>query len=183
MVYQLSTLLKSSYTVYMVYIERAPSRSSTMVMTLHIMEKFNINYSKKNVPAASRAQYKLTLTSKIEKVIKRMRWKVLEFLGKLDSNSNNNETYGFKCLKYPPQLKKWRNSKMIYCYWLRTSNLRRCIMSSRWGCVMTSKRLKLVTRCLFQPINCDIFTKWKKMNTRNCYETIVPTGQSIEYHR
>ena len=102
----MSTLLKSSYTVYMVYIERSPSRSSTMVMTLHIMEKFNINYSKKNVPAASRAQYKLMLTSKIEKVIKRMRWKVLEFLGKLDSNSNNNETYGFKCLKYPPAVEE-----------------------------------------------------------------------------
>ena len=69
----MSTLLKSSYTVYMVYIEGAPSRSNTMVMTLHIMEKFNINYPKKNIPAASRAQYKLMLISKIEKVIKRMR--------------------------------------------------------------------------------------------------------------
>ena len=159
--------MKSSYTVYMVYIERAPSRSSTMVMTLHIMEKFNINYSKKNVPAASRAQYKLMLTSKIEKVIKR----------------NIRKHTALNVWNIPPQLKKWRNSKMIYCYWLRTSNLRRCIMSSRWGCVVTSKRLKLVTRCLFQPINCDIFTKWKKMNPRNCYETIIPTGQSIEYHR
>ena len=29
---------------------------------------------------------------------------------------------------------------------------------------MTSKRLKPVTRCLFQRINRDIFTKWKKKN-------------------
>ena len=42
------------------------------------------------------------LTSKIEKVIKRMGWKVLEFLGKLDSNSNKKETYGFKPLKCLP---------------------------------------------------------------------------------
>ena len=31
-----------------------------------------------------------------------MRWKVLEFLGKFDSNSNKNETYSFKSLKCPP---------------------------------------------------------------------------------
>ena len=68
-------------------------QSITIDITLHIMEKFNINYSKKNIPTASTAQYKLMLTSKIEKVIKRMRWKVLEFLGKLDSNRNKNETY------------------------------------------------------------------------------------------
>ena len=46
------------------------------------------------------------LTSKIEKVIKRMRWKVLEFLGKLDSNSNKNETYSFKSLKCPPAVEE-----------------------------------------------------------------------------
>ena len=33
---------------------------------------------------------------------------------------------------------------------------------------MTSKRIKPVTRCLFQPTNQDVFTKWKKMNTTNC---------------
>ena len=44
----------------------APSRSSTIVITLHIMEKFNISYSKKNIPTTSIAQYKLMLTSKIE---------------------------------------------------------------------------------------------------------------------
>ena len=38
------------------------------------------------------------LTSKVEKVLKRMRWKVLEFLGKLD-NDSQKETYGFKSLK------------------------------------------------------------------------------------
>ena len=89
-------------TQFLWYILNAPSRSNTIVITLHVMEKFNISYSKKNIPTASIAQYKLMLTSKIEKVIKRMRWKVLEFLGKLDSNSNKNETYSFKSLKYPP---------------------------------------------------------------------------------
>ena len=105
----------SLVTQFLWHILNAPSRSSTIVITLHIMEKFNINYSKKNIPTASIAQYKLMLSSR--QFIKRMRWDVLEFLGKLDSNSNKNETHRFKSLKCPPQLKKCRNSKMIYCYY------------------------------------------------------------------
>ena len=57
------------------------------------------------------------LTSKIEKVIKRMRWKVLEFLGKLDSNSNKNETDGFKSLKFPPaveEMAQFENDLLCY---------------------------------------------------------------------
>ena len=46
------------------------------------------------------------LTSKIEKVIKRMRWKVLEFFVKLDSSSNKNETCSFKSLKCPPDVEE-----------------------------------------------------------------------------
>ena len=95
------------------YILNAPLRSSTIVIILYIMEKFNIIYSKKNIPTASIAQYKLMLTSEIKKVIKRMQWKVLEFIVKLDSNSNKKETYGFKSLKCPPQFNKWRSFKMI----------------------------------------------------------------------
>ena len=69
----------------------APSRSSTIAIKLQIMNKFDINYAKKNIATASVAQYKLMLTSKIEKVIKRVRWKVSEFLGKLDSNRNKTK--------------------------------------------------------------------------------------------
>ena len=32
--------------------------------------------------------------------------KVLKFLGKLDSNSDKNEIYGFKSLKYPPAVEE-----------------------------------------------------------------------------
>ena len=35
-----------------------------------------------------------------------MRWKVSEFLGKLDSNRNKNETYGFKSLNCPPAVEE-----------------------------------------------------------------------------
>ena len=48
------------------------------------MEKFNMEYSKKKIPIPSQEEYKVYLMSKVEKFIKRMRWKALEFLGKLD---------------------------------------------------------------------------------------------------
>ena len=69
------------------------------------MEKVDINYSNKNIPVPSKRQYKIHLTSKVEKVIKRMRWKCLEFLGKLSSNVSK-ESYGFKSLKCPPAVEQ-----------------------------------------------------------------------------
>ena len=72
---------------------------STLLVELSNMERFDINYSKKNIPLPSEKQYKLQLTSKVESVIKRMRWKAMQFLGKLDQNGT--ETYGFKTNKCP----------------------------------------------------------------------------------
>ena len=64
------------------------------------MEKLNIDYSKKNILASLKHQYKIILISKIEEVVKRMRLKVLEFRGK--RNDNNKETFGIKSIKCPP---------------------------------------------------------------------------------
>ena len=64
------------------------------------MEKFTINYSQKNIPIPSKRQYILSLISKVEKVIRHMRWKVLEFQGNHDDSKNN--TYGLKSLKCRP---------------------------------------------------------------------------------
>lgn len=72
------------------------------------MEKFEIEYSVKNIPIPSERQYKIQLISKVEKVIKRMRWKTLEFLGKLSSD-NNNQTFGFKSTKCPPPINELAN--------------------------------------------------------------------------
>ena len=63
------------------------------------MEKFEIEYSMQNIPIH---QYKIQLISKAEKRIQRMRWKTLEFLGKLSSDNNNNQTFGFPSTKCPP---------------------------------------------------------------------------------
>ena len=71
------------------------------------MEKIDIDYSTKNIPVSSKDEYAIQLVSKIEHVIKRMRWKALEYLGKL--NNCTKETYGFKSRKCPPTVKEMTN--------------------------------------------------------------------------
>jgi hypothetical protein len=66
------------------------------------MEKLNIKYSNKNIPIPTKTAYKLQLINKTESVIKRMRWKTLQFLGKL--NNTGKETYGFRSHKCPPSI-------------------------------------------------------------------------------
>ena len=78
------------------------------------METFKIEYSTKNIPQPSKHEYKIKLISKVESVIKRMRWKTLEFLGKLDST--RKETYGFNSCKCPPivdELSDFENKLMF----------------------------------------------------------------------
>ena len=71
------------------------------------MEKFNMDYSDKNIPIQSRQDYKIHLISKTEKFIKRIRWKALEFLGKLEQTEK--ETYGFKSRNCPPIVEEVAN--------------------------------------------------------------------------
>ena len=66
------------------------------------METFNINYSKKIIPIPSKEEYKLLLISKVEHLLKRMRWKALAFLEKL--GESNKENYGFRTNRCPPQV-------------------------------------------------------------------------------
>ena len=72
-----------------------------------IMEKIDIDYSTKNIPTPSKDEYEIQLVSKIEHVIKRMRWKTLEYLGKL--NNSTKESYGFKSRKCRPSVKEMTN--------------------------------------------------------------------------
>ena len=57
------------------------------------MEKFYLIYPEKNIPIQSNEQYKIHLKSKVKKFIKRMRWKALQLLRKLEST--DKETFGF----------------------------------------------------------------------------------------
>ena len=71
------------------------------------MEKIDVDYSTKNIPVPSKDEYEIQLVSKIEHVIKSMKWKALEYLGKL--NNSIKETYGFKSRKCPPTVKEMTN--------------------------------------------------------------------------
>ena len=60
------------------------------------MEKFYMNYSQKNAPIPSKehliskhlmSKHLIHLISKVERFIKRMRWKTLQFLEKLESTN------------------------------------------------------------------------------------------------
>ena len=73
------------------------------------MEKFEIQCSMKNIPIPSQRQKKIQLISKVEKLIKRMRWKTLEFLGKLSTNNNNNQTFDSQSTKSPPPVNELAN--------------------------------------------------------------------------
>ena len=53
------------------------------LITSDDMEKFNIDYSKKNIPVPTKEEYNIHLISKTELFMKRMRWKALKFLGRL----------------------------------------------------------------------------------------------------
>ena len=63
-----------------------------------------MDYSDKNIPSPSRQDNKIHLLLKTKKFIKRIRWKALEFLGKLESIVK--EIYGFKLETVRPLLKK-----------------------------------------------------------------------------
>ena len=63
------------------------------------MERFNISYSKKNIPIPTEKEYKIQLIAKVVSFTKRMRQKALKFLGKL--GSKEKETFSLKSDKCP----------------------------------------------------------------------------------
>ena len=66
------------------------------------MDKHTLNYSTKNIPLPTKKQYLKSLTVKVEKVIKRMRWKAF-FFDKQSTTDQTNITYGFNTRKCPPK--------------------------------------------------------------------------------
>ena len=64
------------------------------------MEKVNLGYSIKNIPIPTQKSDLLQLMEKIEMVIKRMRWKAIQFSNNED-NDSKTEWYGLKLLRTP----------------------------------------------------------------------------------
>ena len=67
------------------------------------MEKFNIDYSTKNIPLPSKNDYLQRLIEKTELFLRRMRWKAHFFLNP-STASSSKQTYGFKSTKNPPPI-------------------------------------------------------------------------------
>ena len=67
------------------------------------MEKFNIDYSTKNIPLPSKNDYLQRLIEKTELFLRRMRWKAHFFLNP-STASSSKLTYGFKSTKNPPPI-------------------------------------------------------------------------------
>ena len=58
------------------------------------MDKFNINYSLKNVPLHPKSVYKTKLIEQTEKLMSKMRWKLFFWLN--PNASSKKQTFGFK---------------------------------------------------------------------------------------
>ena len=65
------------------------------------MDQHNLGYSLKNIPIPSETSYLKCLISKVESLIRRVRWKALFF--EIGDSTDNKETYGFKTENSPPQ--------------------------------------------------------------------------------
>ena len=68
------------------YIERRSYTIEHFCIETSIMERLYTDYSNKNIPTPTKEECKIQLISKVESVLKRMQWKVLQFLGKLESS-------------------------------------------------------------------------------------------------
>ena len=67
------------------------------------MEQINFNYSLKNIPIPTQREYLTELTYSTEKFLRNFKFKAWHFLN--PSESVKKETFGFRTIKAPPQLK------------------------------------------------------------------------------
>ena len=89
--YQLSTLVKYQSTYYLYW---QSYKVEHFCIETSIRGGFYIDYSNKNIPIPTKEEYKIQLISKVESILKRMHWKALHFLERLESS--NKVTYRFK---------------------------------------------------------------------------------------
>ena len=116
-----------------------------------------MQYSKKNIPIPSRHDFKLLLVAKTENFIRRMRWKVLAFDGKLPTSGK--KTYGFRTSNYPPpspDLVQFENDLM-----------------------------DLIRNIEFRPVHSEFQKKMKEdiKNIKSCSEVIVSADKSTNLYK
>ena len=73
-------------------------------MVVQVTRKHEFGYSLKNIPIPSKKEYLKELTHSVEKFVRNLRWRAHFFLNPNDRPSK--ETYGFKSIRAPPQIKE-----------------------------------------------------------------------------
>ena len=141
------------------------------------MERFNINYSKKNNPIPTEKEYKIQLIAKVESFTKRIRWKALEFLGKL--GSNEKESFGFKSHKCTPsvdQLAEFESGLLKMVHNIEFRPVRNNFLSK------LKDDMKVINNTKEVLINADKSTNNYKMN-KNAYNKYLTENITKTYKK
>ena len=125
-------------------------------------ERFVTDYSVKNIPIPSKHQYNIQLISKTEKVIKRMRRKCLECLGKF--NSNNVESYGFKSVKCPPVIQEITDFESDLQQMIKSVGFRQIRNSFKTKLKNDIEDINKINKILFLSTYQEIYTKSSRKN-------------------
>ena len=84
--------------------------SSSTSAAMDGVNRVPIDYSLKSIPIPSKAAYKKVLISKIEHLLKRMRWKAFYFLKHMpneeDEDDADDEKFGFRTRRCPPVIEE-----------------------------------------------------------------------------
>ena len=138
------------------------------------MEKFNIDYSTKSIPIPTKHEYKIQLISKVKQFIKRMRWKALQFLGKLDNTVQVN--YRFKTRKCPPCVEELIDFENDMMYMVKNIEFENANNSFQVKLSSDIKRMKTSDNLLIQADKSrNIYLMSKDIYTKHLTETVTRT--------
>ena len=141
------------------------------------MERFNINYSKKNIPIPTEKEYKIQLIAKVASFTKRMRWKALKFLGKL--GPNGKETFGFKfhnCPSFVNDLAEFESDFLTMVHNIEFRPVRNNFLSKLKDDVKVINNTKEIL------VSADKSTNTYKMN-KNAYSKYVTENLTKTYKK
>ena len=105
----------------------------------------------------SENEYKIQLLSKVESFTKRMRWKALEFLGKLESAEK--ETFGFKSNKCPAPVEQLT--------------------------AFETDIILMINNIEFKPVRCEFQHKLKTdiKSIKQCEKLLIPADKSTNIYK
>ena len=115
---------------------------------------------KKNIPIPTEKEYKIQLIAKVASFTKRMRWKALEFLGKL--GASEKETFGFKshkCLPAADELAGFKSDLLMMVHNTKLRPMRNNFLSK------LKEDVKVINNTKELLVNADKSTNIYKMNT------------------